>query len=193
MAIELRQQLRLSQQLVMTPQLQQAIKLLQLNRQELTSLIEQELQENPVLEESEIEDQTPAEVADQTPGEEGAERPEDADSEAAPENPAEAEAPGPAAEEGGDAALSDAEKIADIEWENYMESSPQTGLESRTGGEDDRPSIDQTLTRRPSLAEHLDWQIHLSAFDREEVAISPWIIGNLDDTGNALAQNIGVV
>ena len=50
MAIELRQQLRLSQQLVMTPQLQQAIKLLQLNRQELTALIEQELQENAFLE-----------------------------------------------------------------------------------------------------------------------------------------------
>ena len=55
MAIELRQQLRLSQQLVMTPQLQQAIKLLQLNRQELTALIEQELQENPVLEEVETD------------------------------------------------------------------------------------------------------------------------------------------
>ncbi len=71
MAIELRQQLRLSQQLVMTPQLQQAIKLLQLNRQELTSLIEQELQENPVLEEVEGEERTAAEVSDDTPGEEG--------------------------------------------------------------------------------------------------------------------------
>ena len=51
MAIELRQQLKLSQQLVMTPQLQQAIKLLQLNRIELVGLVQQELQENPVLEE----------------------------------------------------------------------------------------------------------------------------------------------
>ena len=51
MALELRQQLKLSQQLVMTPQLQQAIKLLQLSRMELVELVQQELEENPVLEE----------------------------------------------------------------------------------------------------------------------------------------------
>ena len=51
MVIELKQQLRLTQQLVMTPQLQQAIKLLQLNRLELVGLVQQELEENPVLEE----------------------------------------------------------------------------------------------------------------------------------------------
>ena len=51
MALELKQQLRLSQQLVMTPQLQQAIKLLQLSQLELVDMVQQELQENPVLEE----------------------------------------------------------------------------------------------------------------------------------------------
>ncbi len=49
MAIEMRQQMKLSQQLVMTPQLQQAIKLLQLSRLELQDLVSQELEENPVL------------------------------------------------------------------------------------------------------------------------------------------------
>lgn len=52
MALELRQQLKLSQQLVMTPQLQQAIKLLQLSRFELVEAVQQELLENPFLEES---------------------------------------------------------------------------------------------------------------------------------------------
>ena len=52
MALEIRQQLKMSQQLVMTPQLQQAIKLLQLSRLELVDLVRQELEENPVLEES---------------------------------------------------------------------------------------------------------------------------------------------
>ena len=56
MAIELKQQLRISQQLVMTPQLQQAIKLLQLNQQELVDLVQEELQENPCLEEDEREE-----------------------------------------------------------------------------------------------------------------------------------------
>jgi len=51
MALELRQQLKLSQQLIMTPQLQMAIKLLQLNRLELLESVRQELEENPALEE----------------------------------------------------------------------------------------------------------------------------------------------
>ena len=49
--MELKQQLKLSQQLIMTPQLQQAIKLLQMSRMELTELVQEELLENPVLEE----------------------------------------------------------------------------------------------------------------------------------------------
>ena len=52
MALEIRQQLKMSQQLVMTPQLQQAIKLLQLSRLELVDLVRQELEENPILEET---------------------------------------------------------------------------------------------------------------------------------------------
>jgi RNA polymerase sigma-54 factor len=51
MALEIKQQLRLTQQLKMTPQLQQAIKLLQLSRMELVDLVRQEMEENPVLEE----------------------------------------------------------------------------------------------------------------------------------------------
>ncbi len=50
--MELKQQLKLTQQLVMTPQLQQAIKLLQLSRLELSDLITQEINENPVLDET---------------------------------------------------------------------------------------------------------------------------------------------
>ena len=50
MAIELKQQLKLSQSLVMTPQLQQAIKLLQLSQLELVASVQAELEQNPVLE-----------------------------------------------------------------------------------------------------------------------------------------------
>ena len=52
MAFELKQNLKLSQQLIMTPQLQQAIKLLQLSRLELVDTINQEMEENPLLEET---------------------------------------------------------------------------------------------------------------------------------------------
>ena len=56
MALELRQQLKLTQQLVMTPQLQQAIKLLQLSRMELLETVQQEMLDNPFLEESQGDD-----------------------------------------------------------------------------------------------------------------------------------------
>src|SRR5215216_2405150 len=49
MAMEMRQELKLTQQLVMTPQLQQAIKLLQLSRMELVDLVHEEMLENPIL------------------------------------------------------------------------------------------------------------------------------------------------
>lgn len=52
MGLELRQNLKLTQQLVMTPQLQQAIKLLQLSRFELLEAVQQEMLENPMLEEA---------------------------------------------------------------------------------------------------------------------------------------------
>jgi len=51
MALEIKQHLKLSQQLIMTPQLQQAIKLLQLSRMELVDMVRQEMEENPILEE----------------------------------------------------------------------------------------------------------------------------------------------
>ena len=49
MSLELKQHLRMTQQLVMTPQLQQAIKLLQLSRMELVDLVRTEMNENPLL------------------------------------------------------------------------------------------------------------------------------------------------
>ena len=120
MALELKQQVRLSQQLVMTPQLQQAIKLLQLNRMELVNLVQEELQENPALEEVDTEEEiTPGEVADGTP--EPGQSPDSLDEVAAAD---------PEAPDVGETVPSDAEKIADVEWENYMEAYPQTGLET---------------------------------------------------------------
>ena len=83
MALQMRPDLRMSQQLVMTPQLQQAIKLLQLSRLELTDLVRDELLENPLLEESQ-------ELG--TGGDEGGDAQSGADGEreAAPEPAAEA-------------------------------------------------------------------------------------------------------
>jgi RNA polymerase sigma-54 factor len=182
MAIELKQQVRLSQQLVMTPQLQQAIKLLQLNQIELVSLVQEELQENPVLEESDVsEDATPAEVADGTPGEQGAGGEDFADVSAAGEAST-PDADGDPSNEA-DRDPSNEEKIADVDWDNYMDAYPQTGLNQGSGNDTERPSIEATLTRGPNLSEHLQWQIQLSGFEEAELEVAKWIIGNLDDQG----------
>jgi RNA polymerase sigma-54 factor len=175
--LELRQELRLTQQLVMTPQLQQAIKLLQLNRLELVGLVQQELEENPVLEEA-------AEIDDEdTPQAEESET-ADRELEAAPSEDFPDADPTPApAEEVAESAddPTDAEKFADIEWQDYINSNPQTSTPA--GGEDDRPSIDATLTRRDTLSEHLEWQLHLSEFPIEEEIAARFIIGNIDERG----------
>lgn len=65
MGLEFRQQLKLSQQLVMTPQLQQAIKLLQLSRLELVETVRQELLENPFLEEKDTHEVSEPTIAEE--------------------------------------------------------------------------------------------------------------------------------
>jgi RNA polymerase sigma-54 factor len=178
-AIELRQQLKLSQQLVMTPQLQQAIKLLQLNRIELVGLVQQELQENPVLEEVIEGDENDSRVGEGGVGEGG----DGGGTEPAQEIEAAANtAPTEGLEAGVEREPSDAEKVADLEWQDYMNSNPQTGIREGVGP-DDRPSFESTMTRRPTLADHLEWQLQLSTLPIDEQVASNVIIGNLDDRG----------
>jgi RNA polymerase sigma-54 factor len=174
-AIELRQQLKLSQQLVMTPQLQQAIKLLQLNRIELVGLVQQELQENPVLEEV-LEGDEPDARTGEGGGDESAAG-LDASASAAAEAP-----PTEGVEAGAEREPTDAEKVADLEWQDYMNSNPQTGVRESVAP-DDRPSFESTMSRRPTLADHLEWQLQLSTLPIEEQVAANVIIGNLDDRG----------
>ncbi len=165
MALEIKQQLRLSQQLVMTPQLQQAIKLLQLSRLELADVVSQELQENPILEESiEGDEELPRELASEAEGV------ETSLAEATGDVPENREA-------------SDAEKIADIDWQSYAEAYPQTGFQGTGRDGEERPSLEGTLTRRETLTEHLQWQLQLSEVGEAEREAASWLIGNLDEHG----------
>jgi RNA polymerase sigma-54 factor len=163
MAIELKQQLKLSQQLVMTPQLQQAIKLLQLSRLELVTQVQQELEQNPVLEEEFVEEELPQDVRSE------AESPETAAADASTDM---AELRG----------ASDADKIADIDWQNYMDAYPQTGL-GVVRDDDERPGVDATATRRATLQEHLLWQLQLTTLEDPVRLAATWVLGNLDDDG----------
>jgi RNA polymerase sigma-54 factor len=157
----------------MTPQLQQAIKLLQLNRLELVGLVQQELEENPVLEEfAEIDEEGEVSAEEY----EAAAGSQPAVSEERPGDEAAAADAQKSSEE-----LTDAEKIADLEWQDYLNSNPQTS--QAPGGDDDRPSIDATLTRRDTLTEHLVWQLQLTEMPIEEEVAARFIIGNLDERG----------
>ena len=67
MGMELKQSLKLSQQLVMTPQLQQAIKLLQLSRMELLEQVREEMEQNPLLEQP--DETAEGDLSEKAPGE----------------------------------------------------------------------------------------------------------------------------
>jgi RNA polymerase sigma-54 factor len=162
MALEIRQQLKLSQQLVMTPQLQQAIKLLQLSRMELVDMVQQELEENPVLEEA-------------------AEAPEEKEFEeiVAGESPA-SEAPVDEVRE----VSGESEGVADIDWQTYLEGYSLGGSTADFYEDDeDRPSYENLLTKKGNLSDHLLWQLNLSRLDDDVRRVAAEIIGNLDDDG----------
>ena len=156
--------LRLEQRLVMTPQLQQAIRLLQLSRLELIDEVRKELDNNPVLSEEEPEAAARA-------------RPEASQ----------------AAQESEDRAFDrtrtsterDAERAArEVDWEKFLENRTlqQVPAASR-GGFEELPPIDQNLTRPRSLQEHLLWQLQMSDFTEDERQFAELVIGNLDERG----------
>ncbi|HZY02772.1 MAG TPA: RNA polymerase factor sigma-54 [Anaeromyxobacteraceae bacterium] len=167
MSLELKQHLKMTQQLVMTPQLQQAIKLLQLSRLELVDLIRTELTENPLLEDPGDEEEGRAEA--ESPSEQQA-------AEAAPA-PKEAER----LEE-----VKGEEGANEIDWDQYLEHYQLTGHtapSNRGLSDEELPGLEATLTRKADLSDHLLWQLRLSSFTPEEKRVAALIIGNLDPDG----------
>ena len=156
MAMEMRQQLKMTQQLVMTPQLQQAIKLLQLTRLELQDLVRQELEENPLLEESNEQAETSEPDTLET-----------AEQELQPEQDAtefhEVET--------GDETLRD--------WDSYLDGYNYSAGEQYSG-DDERPSFENLLTRQGTLIDHLLWQLHMGQYSEMDVRVGEVIIGNVD-------------
>lgn len=162
MAIEMRQQMKLSQQLVMTPQLQQAIKLLQLSRIELQDLVRQELEENPVLDEStELEEVKETDTLEVTEKEEP------------PKEDAEAFAEVKAGEE----------TLQEMDWATYLDGYNYSSGEQYFDDEDDRPSYENLLTKKATLFDHLMWQLNLTRLSEMEQAVGAEIIGNIDEEG----------
>ena len=160
--MDLKAQLQMKQQqtLVMTPQLQQAIRLLQLSRLELTEIVRQEILENPVLDEygppeNEAEFSLDQPEDPNTPADNKSDREDEINTLTIPK---------------------------DIgEWESYLESSQSLPYQARE--EQERPAFEAMITSPDTLQEHLLWQLRMTRLTEMEARAAEIIIGNLDDNG----------
>jgi RNA polymerase sigma-54 factor len=166
--MKLRLDLKLSQKLIMTPQLQQAIKLLQLSRLELQQSLAQHLLENPLLDEvqTEVEEAEAATTDEKT------------------EEPVAPAAQETVEESGTTEERESPEEFSASGWEEYFGSDRRAGdSEYPSSSQDEFPSYEQTVAKATSLEEHLLWQLSLSGLSERDKAIGRLIIGNLDDDG----------
>jgi RNA polymerase sigma-54 factor len=193
--VKLGHDLRLRQQLVMTPQLQQAIKILQLSLPELETVVQNELDANPMLEPL---DQSVAETAANSEQSEEINLPPDG--EPLPPEPESGalepdsdwervvgEVPAPTvATEGPDAAAEMRDPSLDkLDWREYLETYSNNWQDGEVPNDDDehRQPLENTLTRKASLEDHLIWQLRMSSLDRDQQRIGATIIYNLNDDG----------
>jgi RNA polymerase sigma-54 factor len=191
MALSQRLELRQGQSLVMTPQLQQAIKLLQMSNIELQAFVDAELERNPLLERDERSE---------------AQRPEQSEAAGQPDMVRELQSGG---------ATEDKLRTLDTDLENvYTHESradaanreavgtPDSGWSSmRSGGslslDNDEHDFASTLTRAETLAEHLTDQLSLAPLGPAGKLIGQHLIGMLNEAGyitgelTAVAETLG--
>ena len=171
---------RLTQSLVLAPQLQQSLALLQAPTLELKALVEQELQQNPVLEEA-------------TASETEVQEKESPDGESAADTPDPSEPPAdltfdPATEKATNEPVDDFqaefERLVqlDQEWRDHF---AQTNVPSRASAEDEekRQFMFDSLVAATSLQEMLLDQVRESALPEPQWPIAEMVIGNIDDYG----------
>jgi len=206
----------LSQRLVLTPQLRQRIEMLQMTSLELTDLIQQQLLENPVLEEvpsqeevqelaEKVLDHLASSDADSafeasapeagTPGTNGSGDQDVASSLTGPtEDMADSFVAGEHGEDGsteesiGEEGSRDAFEEIDFgrEFQDYLDPGYKT---QEIEYKEDAPTFEQFLTRPPSLADHLEWQLHMSSLDPVLCEAATAVIGNLNADGRLNATN----
>jgi RNA polymerase sigma-54 factor len=160
MAIQQKLYTKLVQKLILTPSLQQAIKLLPMSTLELSDLLNQEVVENPMLEEVQSDEQQPPDgvTSDKT-------------------------------ETGEDAASPKSDNWDDGDYAYFFGDYLDDGYRPRTQQEvKELPPIENTLSTTASLADHLRWQLSLQSENDPTRDIGDAIIGNLDDDGYLVAS-----
>ncbi len=162
MALELRQQLKLTQKLVMTQQLRQAIKLLQLNRLELSDALQAEIEQNPALEED-------------------LSLPETLETSFSLSSTIEDKSIPMEAEITESVKVSDG--LAEINWEDYANNFDSNFSFAHETPPADAPSQFDFISEKPGLSAYLHWQLAHSNLDAAEWAIAQFIVGNLNRYG----------
>ena len=168
MALETKLLQKLSQSLLMTPQLQQAIKMLQLGRTEFIEAIEKELLENPILEEQKDSGNNEDNPDPRNAADDGIEHLGFNAGEAEQETvlPSPGNTP--------------------VDWDVYLENySDSRGNSSPHGFSDldDKPSLESTVSKNISLYDHILSQIRLSEIEKSDYPIALHILGNLNRDG----------
>lgn len=159
-------QAKLQQKLILTPSLQQAIKLLPMSTLELADMLQQEITENPLLEE---ELERPASEQQESDAEEGAPPPETSvvETDGKPELEPKRD-----------------DSMNEIDYESFFSDYLDEGYRPRTSYEiPELPPIENTLSTTASLADHLDWQLRMAPADEKTVELGGAIIGNIDEHG----------
>ena len=180
MVLQQRLSLKLAQRLVMTPALQQAIKLLQMTRLELEGVLNQEIVENPVLEDGEdgededSEEGASAEAAGTTDGDSPAAPGEETAKLNGVEEGAEVDDPDPGEEP----------SMGDIDLDAYFNDylGPNSTVANTFESREFSP-IENNFSRAPDLYDHLLWQLRMSDAPPLLREVAELIIGNLDADG----------
>lgn len=159
----LRQTMNLSQNLVITPQLQQAIKLLQMSRLELESQVRNELEENPILEEAEVLK------------EEDFQRTKEAEAETSSSNETKVET-------SSSESVQDPQKQDEFEWESYLETQHKAPREASHGNEEIM-NYENIISATQTLHDHIYWQVKMAGFSEQEAKAADAIIAHIDDDG----------
>lgn len=159
MALEQRLEVKMLQKLILTPQLQQAIKLLQLPQLELSQMLNNELVENPFLEET----------ADEAP----------------PEEPRGLESSEEGRENAFDEAEAPLEKLMGFGADEYFDSRSYDGRDLGYFSPDSNPvqSLENYVSQGSDLSDHLSWQLRLSDAPDAVRTAADSVIGNVDDNG----------
>lgn len=163
MALELRLQLKLTQKLVMTPQLRQAIKLLQLNRLELSNALQAEIEQNPALE---IETSPDSDQDEQDFGLATTVEPDSAIQE----------------KEITEKVVT-SDNMTEINWEEYANNFDSNFSFAREIPPADAPSQFDFISEKPGLSAYLQWQLAHCDLDSQEWDIALFIVGNLNRYG----------